>query len=100
MHTLSPETLMNAHLAPFLAEHHGQLSRELSWLEEQNTEVARMIGEEGGETERLVRGLEEMVGDLERAAGLLAASKDVEGLVGETREVDVEVGSNGDAGLV
>src|SRR5690349_6214939 len=70
-HTLPPSSLLVAHLSPCLHEQHTLLTTSLNVTQQRNEALASEIVEQKDEIEKLVSGLEEIVRDLERAAGMV-----------------------------
>ncbi|MCJ1402712.1 hypothetical protein MMC11_005933 [Xylographa trunciseda] len=68
-HLLPPLDLYNAHLAPQLAPLHADLDERLRSTRTRNEELVGLIRKQREEVERLVGGLEAVVGDLEGANG-------------------------------
>ena len=66
-HTLPPERLYLAHLAPYLRETEKELEAELKTLQAENEEMVEEIRAQGQEVESLVGGLESVIADLEGA---------------------------------
>ena len=66
-HTLPPEPLYRAHLAPYLASAEHDLQKELSEVQAENETLARGIQGQREQVEGLLRGLEAVVMDLEGA---------------------------------
>lgn len=66
-HTLPPEPLYLAHLAPFLASAEQELQKELREVQAENESLARGIQGQREQVEGLLQGLEAVVTDLEGA---------------------------------
>ena len=81
---------MAAHLGPFLTSQQTAIKTQLSTLEEQNGVLGETIVQQRQEMEMLVRGLEALVGDLEKAAEMVQ-SEDVQRLTGETKTMREEL---------
>ncbi|KAJ9658034.1 hypothetical protein H2201_007929 [Coniosporium apollinis] len=90
MHGLSPEVLLQAHLAGFLGEREGALEGRLEEVRAGNGVLAQAVWKQRREIEVLVRGLENVVKDLEEAAGLVQGEK-VEGIAGEIKTIEEEL---------
>lgn len=91
-HTLPPERLYLAHLAPYLREMEDGMEAELKRLEAENEEMVEGIHGQGEEVERLVAGLEAVIADLENANGVMGARVEEGGGIGnEALEVDQEL---------
>lgn len=82
-HTLPPTDLVNAHLATFLTDTRATITNETAVLEKRNLELMQNIKQQRQEMEGLVAGLENVVKDLERSAGMVQG----DGVVGLTAEV-------------
>jgi predicted RNase H-like nuclease (RuvC/YqgF family) len=91
---LEPEKLVAAHLGGFLEEQQGGLTKTLKTLEGENEELANKIRSQQGDMETLVRGLEAMVADLQRAAEMVQAPE-VRQLSEETRSMHSELQGTG-----
>lgn len=76
-HTLPPEALYLAHLAPHLQQTQSTLNAKLQTTQLHNVQLMETIGEQRAEIERLVGGLEGVVQDLK------AAKEAVSGVVGD-----------------
>lgn len=76
-HTLPPERLYLAHLAPYLRRTESELEGELKRLQFENEELVEGIQGQKEEAERLVGGLEAFITDLERTNEMI--SKEVDG---------------------
>lgn len=93
-HTLPPERLYLAHLAPYLTETEKQLQAELNQTQTENEALALELQRQREEVEQLMAGLERVVSDLEMANVTMgeAIDGDGEGDLGrEAREMDEEV---------
>ncbi|RDL40741.1 uncharacterized protein BP5553_00720 [Venustampulla echinocandica] len=90
-HTLPPEALLNAHLAPHLASQQSLLNAKLQTVESQNAALVQKIESQRREMEGLVGDLEAAVADLEGAGDLVG--EEGEKLAGEGREVLGVLGS-------
>lgn len=100
-HTLPPQQLYLAHLAPYLAATETQLLSSLSTTQAENSELALLIHSQWEQAERLLSGFEKVISDLEAANEIMEESAD---LLGKTRrnefnedmEVTEEVGDGGE----
>jgi kinetochore protein NNF1 len=89
-HTLPPDALLAAHLAPFLHEQHAILNSSLQSTQDRNKGLADEIDEQKTEIEALVSGLESIVKDLETAAGMVQ-TEDVQNLSADVRDMEAEI---------
>lgn len=89
-HTLPPERLFLAHLAPYLAQTETELDGELKRLQAENEELVDGIQGQQEETERLVGGLETFIADLERANEVMGSEIDGNGVKRETADIEQE----------
>ncbi|KAI9706152.1 MAG: hypothetical protein M1820_004913 [Bogoriella megaspora] len=64
-HTLPPDTLVQAHLTPFLTSAKEDMEKKLEETQNRNVELMREIEGQRREIEALVKGLENVVGDLD-----------------------------------
>lgn len=92
-HTLPPQQLYLANLAPYLAATETQLLSSLSTTQAENSELALQIDSQWEQAERLLSGFEKVISDLEAANEIMGESAD---LLGKTRrneliEEDMEV---------
>ena len=88
---LPPHALLDAHLAPFLDAQATTLTAQLEELRTENGELAIRLRAQQTEMEGLVEGLEDVVRDLEGAAGLVQGGE-WSGLGVEIRGVEREIG--------
>ena len=88
---LPPHTLLDAHLAPFLDTQATTLSAQLEELRKENGELELRLKAQRTKMEGLIEGLEDVVRDLEGAAGLVQGGE-WNGLVGEVRRVERDIG--------
>ncbi|KAL8999497.1 MAG: hypothetical protein Q9169_001702 [Polycauliona sp. 2 TL-2023] len=79
-HTLPPDRLFFAHLAPYLTQTETELEVELKRLQSENEELLDGIQTQQEETERLVGGLETFIADLERANEITGTEIDGNGV--------------------
>ena len=70
-HTLPPQSLYLAHLAPYLAATQAQLSTQLQTLQAENARLAQGVEGQRDEVERLDGGLEALMADLEGANAVM-----------------------------
>lgn len=92
-HTLPPERLYLAHLAPYLTETEKQLQVELKQTQSENEALALELQRQREEVEELMAGLERIVGDVEMANVTMgeAIEGGEEDLGREAREMEEEV---------
>lgn len=88
---LPPHTLLDAHLAPFLDAQTTSLTSQLDELRTENGKLALRLKAQQTEIEGLVKGLEDVIRDLEGAAGLVQGGE-LSGLGPEIKEVEREIG--------
>ncbi|ORY08737.1 Nnf1-domain-containing protein [Clohesyomyces aquaticus] len=86
-HNLPPSSIHLAHLMPFLEAQTATLNAELSATQTSNTELLSTITAQRAEIEALVRGLENVVHDLEASAQMMAGNE-VQGLSKEIRDLE------------
>ncbi|KAF2476358.1 Nnf1-domain-containing protein [Lindgomyces ingoldianus] len=89
-HSLPPSSIHLAHLMPFLEEQTTSLNSELSTTQASNTELLSTITAQRAEIEALVRGLENVVHDLEASAQIMAQNEVLE-LSNEIRAFETEM---------
>ncbi|KAL8781571.1 MAG: hypothetical protein Q9213_005957 [Squamulea squamosa] len=89
-HTLPPEQLFLAHLAPYLTQTETELDGELKRLQSENEELVEGIQGQQEETERLVGGLEAFIMDLERANEIMGNEVDGNGVKREIADIEQE----------
>lgn len=90
-HTLPPERLYLAHLAPYLSETEKQLQADLKQAKAENEDLAVRIQSQREEIEKLVAGLESVVRDLEGANLVMGEVVEEGNIVNEVREVEEEL---------
>ncbi|KAL8674230.1 MAG: hypothetical protein Q9168_001354 [Polycauliona sp. 1 TL-2023] len=94
-HTLPPERLFLAHLAPYLTQTQTELEGELKRLQSENDELVDGIQSQQEDAERLVGGLEAFIADLERANEIMGTEVDGNGVKKETAGVEQELRAAG-----
>ncbi|KAL8842642.1 MAG: hypothetical protein Q9170_000417 [Blastenia crenularia] len=94
-HTLPPERLYLAHLAPYLLQTETELKGELKRLQFENEELVESIQGQTEETEQLVGGLEAFMADLERANEMISNEVDGNGIKMEVGAVEEELRAAG-----
>lgn len=90
-HTLPPQALYLAHLAPYLAQAQSTLNAKLQTTQSQNAQLMEKITQQRAEIEGLVSGLEGVVRDLEEAKEAVGAVFGDGELVKEVLEIDGEL---------
>jgi len=85
-----PEGLVEAHLRGFVEEEERRLGGALDDLRKENEELVQQLREQEAEMEKLVSGLEDVVKDLEGAAGMVQ-SAEVLALGGDIRMMEAEL---------
>ncbi|KAI4104209.1 MAG: hypothetical protein L6R37_003378 [Teloschistes peruensis] len=94
-HTLPPERLYLAHLAPYLQRTEMELDGELKRLQSENEELVDSIQAQREETEILVGNLERFIADLERANELMDKEVEGNGIKKELADVEQEMQAAG-----
>lgn len=94
-HTLPPERLYLAHLAPYLQQTENELESELKRLQSENEELVEGIQGQREEAEHLVGGLEAFIADLERANEIMGIEVDGNGVRKEVADVEQELRAAG-----
>ncbi|KAI4187906.1 MAG: hypothetical protein LQ346_005417 [Caloplaca aetnensis] len=94
-HTLPPERLFLAHLAPYLKQTESELESELKRLQFENEELVEGIQGQREEAEQLVGGLEALIEDLERANDIMGNEVDGNGVRKEVAGVEQELRAAG-----
>ncbi|KAL9587489.1 MAG: hypothetical protein Q9212_000191 [Teloschistes hypoglaucus] len=94
-HTLPPERLYLAHLAPYLQRTEMELDGELKRLQSENEELVESIQTQREETEQLVGNLETFIADLQRANELMNNEVEGNGIQKEMMDVEQEMQAAG-----
>jgi kinetochore protein NNF1 len=89
-HTLDPESLLAAHLAPFLNAQHDSIMAQLAEVQAANQDLFEQIQAQRAEMLHLLEGLANVVGDVEGSAGLMRGN-DVQNLTGEVRAIETRL---------
>ncbi|KAF1841456.1 Nnf1-domain-containing protein [Cucurbitaria berberidis CBS 394.84] len=89
-HTLTPSEIHLAHLMPFLEKQVTDMTAKLADTQQSNTELLSTVTAQRAEIEALVRGLENVVQDLEVSAQMMAQD-DVQGLSKEIKDYETEM---------
>ena len=90
-HTLPPDELYAAHLAPMLAPVRAEMEAQLRATRARNEELAADLVQKKGEIEALVGGLEAVVADLEGASATLDEALEDGSVRAELQEMVAEV---------
>ena len=91
-HTLPPQSLYLAHLAPYLVSTQEQLEAEIQAVQAENVQLAKGVEGQRDEVERLVGGLDAVIADLEGANGVMGEAVDGSDVRKEVVEVESEIG--------
>ena len=93
LHTLTPEELQSARLAPYLRSAEQELDAKLQATQQGNERVMQEIVAERAKIEQLVLGLETVINDLEGSVKAMNSGTggDVDGLRKEMWEMEDEV---------
>jgi kinetochore protein NNF1 len=89
-HTLTPAEIHLAHLTPFIEQQAADMNTKLSETQQANTQLLSTITAQRTEMEALVRGLENVIHDLEASAQIMAQD-DVQGLSKEIKDLETEM---------
>lgn len=89
-HALPAQKLYLSHLAPSLSQQSQSLQQRQESLQSENSEILQRVLKQREQIEGLVKGLENVVVDLDQSAAALKP-EDIEELVQEAREVDDEM---------
>ncbi|KAK3178745.1 hypothetical protein OEA41_000882 [Lepraria neglecta] len=92
-HTLPPQSLYLAHLAPYLTSTQSQLEAELQAVQAENEQLAKGVEGQREEVEKLVSGLETVITDLEGANSVMEGVVEGGEVKREAMEVESELGS-------
>jgi kinetochore protein NNF1 len=91
-HTLTPSEIHLAHLMPFLEKQAADMNTKLVETQQSTAELLSTVTTQRAEIEALVRGLENVIQDLDVSAQMMAQD-DVQGLSMEVRELEMEMKS-------
>ena len=94
-HTLPPERLYLAYLAPYLRQTETELEGELKRLQSENEELIEGIQTQREEAEHLIGGLESFIADLERANKIMGTEIDGNNVKREVADVEQELQAAG-----
>ena len=94
-HTLPPERIYLAHLAPYLRETEKELEAELKALQTENEEMVEEIRAQGQEVEKLVGGLESVIADLAGANEAMGGVVEGGEMTREVMEIEEELKGTG-----
>lgn len=87
-HTLTPAEIHLAHLMPFLEKQATDMNAKLAETQQSNKELLSTVTAQRAEIEALVRGLENVIQDLDASAQTMAQD-DVQDLSKETRDLEM-----------
>lgn len=87
-HTLTPAEIHLAHLMPFLEKQATEMNARLIETQQANVELLSTVAAQRAEIEALVRGLENVIHDLDASAQTMAQD-DVQDLSKETRDLEM-----------
>ncbi|KAL6715611.1 hypothetical protein ACLMJK_006572 [Lecanora helva] len=91
-HTLPPQSLYLAHLAPYLASTQTQFESQLEAVQADNAKLANGIEGQKDEIEKLVSGLEALIADIEGANVVMGDAVAGADIRKEAMEVENEIG--------
>jgi kinetochore protein NNF1 len=91
-HTLTPSEIHLAHLMPFLEKQATDMNNKLTETQQSNAELLSTVTAQRAEIEALVRGLENVIKDLDVSAQMMVQD-DVQGLSKEVRDLEIEMKS-------
>ena len=89
-HALPAQQLYLSHLAPSLSQQSQSLQLRQEALQAENAEILQRVLQQRKEIESIMKGLENVVVDLDQSAAALKP-EDIEELVDEAREVDEDL---------
>ena len=89
-HTLTPAEIHLAHLMPYLEKQATEMNTKLVETQQSNTELLSTVTSQRAEIEALVRGLENVIQDLDASAQIMAQD-DVQDLSRETRDLEMDM---------
>ncbi|CAI9627304.1 unnamed protein product [Alternaria burnsii] len=89
-HTLTPAEVHLAHLMPYLEKQATEMNTKLVETQQSNTELLSTITAQRAEIEALIRGLENVIQDLDASAQIMAQDH-VQDLSGETTDLEMEM---------
>lgn len=89
-HTLTPSEIQLAHLLPFLEKQATDMNQNLEETQQSNTELLATVKAQRAEIEALVRGLENVIQDLDTSAQIMAQD-DIRGLSNEIKDLETEM---------
>jgi len=89
-HALPAQQLYLSHLAPSISQQSESLQLRQETLQAENAEILQRVLQQRKEIEGIMKGLENVVADLDQSAAALKA-EDIEELVNEAREVDQDM---------
>ncbi|KAF2132342.1 Nnf1-domain-containing protein [Dothidotthia symphoricarpi CBS 119687] len=89
-HTLAPADIHLAHLMPFLEKQAADMNTKLADTQRANTELLSAVTAQRAEIEALVRGLENVIQDLDVSAQMMGRDE-VQDLSREIRDVEIRM---------
>jgi kinetochore protein NNF1 len=89
-HALPAQQLYLSHLAPSLSQQSQSLQLRQEVLQAENAEILQRVLQQRKEIEGIMKGLENVVTDLDQSAAALKA-EEIDELVSEAREVDQDM---------
>lgn len=89
-HTLPAQQLYLSHLAPSLSQQSQSLQLRQDVLQAENAEILQRVLQQRKEIEGIMKGLENVVADLDQSADALK-DEEIDELVSEVREVDQDM---------
>lgn len=89
-HTLTPSEIHLAHLMPFLEQQAIEMNTKLVDTQQSNTELLSTVTSQRAEIEAMIRGLENVIHDLEVSAQAMAQD-DVQGLSKEIKDLEIQM---------
>lgn len=89
-HTLPPSEIYLAHMMPFLEKQAADMNVRLTETQQTNTELLSTVSAQRAEIEGLVRGLENVIQDLEASAQIMGQD-DVQQLSKEIKVLETEM---------
>ncbi|PLN75129.1 hypothetical protein BDW42DRAFT_43818 [Aspergillus taichungensis] len=92
-HTLSPDELYKARLAPYLLEAQEALDVKIETTHAQNEELSQKVQSQRMEIDNLLKNLEAVVGDLEGAAAAASQFTSENDLRKEAIQMEEELGT-------
>lgn len=88
-HTLPPDVILAAHLAPHLAAHQSQLNARIQTLQSRNAALWDEIHGQRAEINSLMESLDDAINDVDGATELLVPI--IEPLSKETKDIEIDM---------